>query len=209
MAANSSHDPRIDAYIANAAEFARPVMEHIRKLVHKAVPGVQETMKWSFPHFEYHGAILCSMAAFKAHCVFGFWKAGLMKDPHGILRVVDKNSMGHFDRMTSKKDLPSDKVLVEYIKEAAQLNEAGVKKPAPVKKAITAAQLTVPAGLAAALKKATKAKQNFDALPPSHRKEYIEWINEAKTDATRDKRIATTVEWLTEGKSRNWKYAKK
>lgn len=208
MPSTNSFDPRIDAYIAKSAEFARPVMEHIRKIVHKAVPGVQETMKWSFPHFEYHGAILCSMAAFKAHCVFGFWKAGLMNDPHGILRVVDKNSMGHFDRMTSKKDLPADKVLIEYIKEAAQLNEAGIKKPAPVKKAIPASKLAVPPALAAALKKQPVAKETFDAFPPSHRKEYIEWITEAKTDATRDKRIATTVEWLLEGKSRNWKYKK-
>jgi uncharacterized protein YdeI (YjbR/CyaY-like superfamily) len=202
-------DPRIDAYIANAAEFARPVMEHIRKLVHKAVPDVEETMKWSFPHFEYHGAILCSMAAFKAHCVFGFWKASLMNDPHGILRIVDKNSMGHFDRMTSKKDLPSDKILTEYIKEAARLNEEGVKVTKPAKKAIPAAQLAVPPALAAAFKKAPKAKQTFEAFAPSHRKEYIEWINEAKTDPTRDKRVATTIEWLLEGKARNWKYGKK
>lgn len=202
-------DPRIDAYIANAAEFARPVMEHIRRLVHKAVPDVEETMKWSFPHFEYHGAILCSMAAFKAHCVFGFWKASLMNDPHGILRIVDKNSMGHFDRMTSKKDLPSDKILTEYIKEAARLNEEGVKVTKPAKKAIPAAQLAVPSALAAAFKKAPKAKQTFEAFAPSHRKEYIEWINEAKTDPTRDKRVATTIEWLLEGKARNWKYGKK
>src|SRR5882762_10487209 len=123
-------DPRIDAYIAKAADFARPVLEHLRKLVHKACPGVQETMKWSFPHFEYGGAILCSMAAFKEHCVFGFWKASIMKDPEGILQIADRHSMGHFDRMTSRKDLPSDKILLAYIREAASLNEEGVKLPA-------------------------------------------------------------------------------
>src|SRR4051812_12924793 len=123
MAAN---DPRIDAYVAKSAGFARPVLEHLRKLVHKACPGVQETMKWSFPHFEHNGAILCSMAAFKQHCSFGFWKASVMKDPEGILQVADRHSMGHFDRICSLKDLPSDKILIAYIKEAASLNEQDI-----------------------------------------------------------------------------------
>ena len=200
-------DPRIDAYIAKAADFARPVLEHLRKLVHKACPEVQETMKWSFPHFEYNGAILCSMAAFKEHCSFGFWKASIMKDPAGVLKIADRHSMGHFDRMTSRKDLPADMVMIAYIKEAALLNEQAVKLPPREKKA--AAAVAVPPALLAALKKNKKAQATFEAFPPSHKKEYIEWITEAKTEETRQKRLATTLEWLTEGKSRNWKYQKK
>jgi uncharacterized protein YdeI (YjbR/CyaY-like superfamily) len=200
-------DPRIDAYIAKSADFARPVLEHLRKLVHKACPEAQETMKWSFPHFEYNGAILCSMAAFKEHCTFGFWKASIMKDPAGVLKIADRHSMGHFDRMTSLKDLPADKVMIAYIKEAALLNEQAVKVPAREKK--VSATVAVPPVLLAALKKNKKALATFEAFPPSHKKEYIEWITEAKTEETRQKRLATTLEWLTEGKSRNWKYQKK
>ena len=201
-------DPRIDAYIQGSADFARPILEHLRKLIHKACPGVVETIKWSRPFFEYHGGMLCHISAFKQHCAVGFWNAPLLKDPAGVLHIKDKNAMGHFDRITSLKDLPADKILIALIKEAAALNEQGVKKPAPVKKPLKA-PLPVPAALASALKKNKKAGEVFAAFPPSHRREYIEWITEAKTDETRDRRIATTLEWLTEGKSRNWKYEKK
>lgn len=205
--ATSATDPRVDAYIAGAAEFARPILQHLRSLVHKACPGVKETMKWSFPNFEYHGAILCNMAAFKEHCSFGFWKASLMKDPEGILlRKEDKNGMGHFDKIVSRKDLPTDRILLAYIRQAAQLNEEGVKVPRP--RAAPKKELPIPPALAAALKKNKTAQSTFDAFPPSHRREYIEWITEAKTEETRDRRIATTLEWLIEGKSRNWKYKK-
>ena len=200
-------DTRIDAYIAKSADFARPILEHLRKLVHKGCPGVGETIKWSMPFFEYEGSPLCNMAAFKQHCSFGFWNAALLKDPEGILQVRDKNAMGHFDRITAVKDLPSDKIMISYIREAASLNAAGVKKPAPKK--APKKELPIPAELLTALKKNKKAQASFEALPPSHRREYIEWIMEAKTDPTREKRIATTVEWLTEGKSRNWKYQQK
>src|SRR5579872_1258814 len=208
----SEKDPRIDAYIAKAADFARPILSRLRQLVHKGCPGAAETVKWGMPFFEYNGSILCNMAAFKQHCAFGFWNAPLLKDPEGLLRVKDKNAMGHFDRITSLKDLPSDKILLAYIKEAAQLIKDGKGMRAQPKKDATkapAAPLPVPAGLAAALKKNKKAQATFEAFPPSHRKEYIEWISEAKTDVTRDRRIATTLEWLTEGKSRNWQYQKK
>ncbi|HXB92853.1 MAG TPA: YdeI/OmpD-associated family protein [Puia sp.] len=203
----SNQDPRIDAYIAKAADFAKPILTHIRKLVHKACPGVTETVKWGMPFFEYNGTILCNIAAFKQHCAFGFWNASLMKDPEGIMQVKDRTAMGHFDRITSQKDLPSDKIMIAYIKESASLIEKGVKKPAPKKKA-PAGPLPVPAELAATLKKNKKAQATFDAFSPSHRKEYIEWIIDAKTDATREKRLATTIEWLTAGKSRMWKYQK-
>ena len=202
----SNQDPRIDAYIAKAADFAKPILTHIRKLVHKACPGVTETVKWGMPFFEYNGTILCNIAAFKQHCAFGFWNASLMKDPEGIMQVKDRTAMGHFDRITSLKDLPADKILLAYIKEAAQLNAQGVKK-APPKKA-PKADLPEPPALTAALKKNKKAKATFEAFPPSHRREYIQWISEAKTEDTRDKRIATTLEWLEEGKDRNWKYRK-
>ena len=197
-------DARIDAYIVKSAPFAQPILEHIRKLVHKAYPGAEEVVKWGMPFFQNNGAIICNMAAFKEHCAFGFWNAPLLKDPEGILHVKDKNSMGHLDRITSKKDLPSDKILIAYIREAAELNEKGIKKAAPKK--APKKDLPVPEELAAALKKNKKAQTVFEGFPPSHRREYIEWITEAKTDATREKRIATTVELLTEGKSRNWKY---
>jgi uncharacterized protein YdeI (YjbR/CyaY-like superfamily) len=208
-------DPRIDAYIKKSPDFARPILEHLRQLVHKGCPDVQETIKWGHAFFDYKGGPLCNMAAFKQHCSFGFWKASLLRDPSGLLQVVDKESAGHLGRLTSVKDLPADKILVAYIKEAAGLNEMGVKaapgrtpKAAGVPKT-PAAPLPVPAELGAALKKNKKAQTVFDAFPPSHRREYSEWIAEARTAATKDKRVATTIEWLTEGKSRNWKYKTK
>ena len=200
-------DARIDAYIAKSADFAKPILTHLRKLVHKACPGVTETVKWGMPFFENNGAILCNMASFKQHCSFGFWNAPLLKDPEGILHIKEKNAMGHMDKITSLKDLPADKIMLAYLKEAALLNEQGVKKTVMTKKA-PKAPLPEPAELTAALKKNKKAKTTFDAFPPSHRREYIEWISEAKTDATREKRVATTIEWLEEGKDRNWKYRK-
>jgi uncharacterized protein YdeI (YjbR/CyaY-like superfamily) len=198
-------DPRVDAYIAKSADFAKPILEHLRQLVHKGCPEVAETVKWSMPFFEYKGVILCNMAGFKQHCSFGFWNASLLKDPENILQVKDKHAMGHFDKITSIKDLPSGKIMVAYIKEAAQLIEEGKNVPARAKKA-PKEELPMPAELLAALKRNKKAQAGFDGLSASHRREYIEWITEAKTEVTRDKRIATTVEWLVEGKSRNWKY---
>lgn len=199
-------DPRVDAYIAKSAEFARPILQHLRKLIHDACPGAVETIKWGMPFFESDGSLLCNMASFKQHCSFGFWNAALLKDPKGVLQVKDKNAMGHFDRLTSLKDLPADKTIMGLVKEAAALNQQGIKK-APVKKE-PKPELPMPPALTAALKKNKQAKTHFDQMPPSHRREYIEWISEAKTDPTRDKRVATTVEWLTEGKSRNWQYKK-
>jgi uncharacterized protein YdeI (YjbR/CyaY-like superfamily) len=199
-------DPRIDAYIIQAAEFARPILEHLRALVHKACPDAVETIKWGAPHFDHNGSILCFMAAFKQHCVFGFRKAPLMKDPHKLLSDAGDSGMGHFGRITSLKDLPSSKVLLSYIKEAAKLNEDGVKLAVKKK---TADEIEVPADLKKALSKSKEAKKVFDGFSYYNRKEYITWINEAKTDATRQKRIDTAVEWIAEGKPRNWKYMKK
>lgn len=202
-----TYDPRIDAYIEKSAAFAHPIMEHLRELVHKTCPEVTETVKWRFPHFEYKG-ILCSMAAFKQHCSFGFWKGALMKDSQGLLKNVGETGMGHFEKITSLKDLPPDKILVAYIKEAMKLNDEGIKLPAkpksPVKK-----DVNPPPELLAALKKNKAAQKAYDAFSPSHKREYIEWITEAKTEATRHKRLGQAIEMMAEGKSRHWKYERK
>ncbi len=195
-------DPRVDAYIDKAQEWARPILAHLRELVHSACPDVVETMKWSFPHFDYKG-IMCSMASFKSHCAFGFWKQSLMESGD----FPEKTAMGSFGRITSLKDLPNDRTMKRLIVEAMRLNEAGIKvKKPPVSK--TKKEIVVPDMLASALKKNKAARATFDQFPNSCKKEYIEWITEAKTDTTRDKRLATTLEWLAEGKRRNWKYEK-
>ncbi len=194
-------DPRIDAYIEKSAEFAKPILIHIRKLVHRACPEIQETMKWSFPHFDYKGTV-CSMASFKQHCAFGFWKQSLMEQD---AFPAEKTAMGSFGRVTSVKDLPPDKVTIGLIHQAVELNEKGVKV---AKKPVDKKELIVPKELTVALSKNKAAKATFDKFSPSHKREYVAWIEEAKTEPTRNKRLATTVEWLTEGKSKNWKYEK-
>jgi uncharacterized protein YdeI (YjbR/CyaY-like superfamily) len=199
-------DPRVDTYIAKSADFAKPILLHLRKLVHKACPDVEEMIKWSFPCYEYKGPF-CSMAAFKQHAAFGFWKAAVMNDPNGLLQIKMRGAMGHFDRITSVKDLPSDKIMLAYIKEAVRLNDEGIKLPPRVKK--TATKIVPPAELLAALTKNKKASSTFDQFNPSHKREYIEWITEAKTEPTRNKRIATAIEYLSDGKPLNWKYQKK
>ena len=198
----------IDAYIARSADFAKPILNHIRELVHKTCPEVEEKMKWSFPHFDFKGEMMCSMAAFKQHAAFGFWKAVLMKDPALTETAKSEVAMGHLGRLTSVKDLPSDKKMTAWIKEAMFLNEKGIKLPAKVKPAATK-ELTIPDYFIKALIKNKKAKQTFDAFAYSHKKEYVMWISEAKTEDNRNKRMATALEWLSEGKSRNWKYERK
>lgn len=196
-------DPRIDAYIEKSAPFARPILQRLRKLVHAACPDVEESIKWGCPHFTWQG-MLCHMAAFKAHCAFGFWKAKLMKTL-GAAKKSD-HAMGQYGPIASIDELPSDKVIVEQVKEAARLNSDGVKIPKPKRQ--SKPRLKIPAYFSAALKGNPKAFTTFQTFSPSHQREYVEWITEAKTEATRQKRLATTLEWLTEGKSRNWKYEK-
>jgi uncharacterized protein YdeI (YjbR/CyaY-like superfamily) len=195
-------DPRVDAYIDKSADFAKPILTHIRKLVHKACPETVETMKWSFPHFDYKG-MLCSMASFKHHCAFGYWKQSLLE--HDVF-PAEKTAMGSFGRIASVKDLPADKVMIALIRQAVELNEKGIKvaKKKPVEKK----ELVVPNDLTAALAKNKAAKTAFENFNYSHKKEYVQWIEEAKTEATRNKRLAATVEMLAEGKSKNWKYEK-
>lgn len=199
-------DKRIDAYISKSAEFAKPILNHLRILVHAACPNVQETIKWSFPHFDYKG-MMCSMAAFKNHCAFGFWKSAIMKDAKAM---IGKNeyAMGHLGKITSLKDLPPDKKITEWVKEAMKLNDDDVKLPER-KKIDKNQEIEIPPSFQKALDKNIKALTTFNNFSPSHKREYIEWINEAKTDETKNKRIDTTIEWVTEGKSRNWKYMKK
>jgi uncharacterized protein YdeI (YjbR/CyaY-like superfamily) len=199
-------DPRVETYIDKAAPFAKPVLLKLRKLIFQACPDARETIKWSFPNYEVHGSVFCSMAAFKEHCAFSFWKASLLKDPKGILQVKERNAMGHLDRIGSLKDLPADRILVAYLKEAASLNKNNIKVVRP--KSVPKKELPVPKALAAALKKNKKAAAVFDSFSPSHRREYVEWITEAKTEETMNKRLVTTLEWLEQGKSRNWKYKK-
>lgn len=197
-------DRRIDAYIEKSAEFARPILRRVRKVVHAGCPGVEETMKWSMPSFGYAGKILAGMAAFKAHCTFGFWHQGM----HAALEkegIDSERAMGNFGRITSMDDLPDEKTLVRFVKLAAALNESG-ERARPVRLKRATSELVMPADLAVALKKSKAATKTWDGFSYSHRKEYVEWITEAKRDETRAKRLATTLAWLAEGKSRNWKY---
>lgn len=195
-------DPYVDEYIDKAQDFAKPILRHIRKLVHDACPDVVETRKWSFPHFDYKG-IMCSMASFKEHVAFGFWKQSLLEKS---AFPAEKTAMGSFGRIKSIKDLPDNKTMKKLIKDACKLNDDRVKVVRKVSK--ERKELVVPEVMTRALAKNKKAAATFESFPYSCKKEYIEWITEAKTDATRDKRLATTIEWLSEGRRRNWKYEK-
>ena len=199
-------DPRIDAAIAKAQPFAKPILMHLRGLVHKAVPEVEETIKWGMPFFVVHGAPLANMAAFKAHCTFGFWKEKALDDPKKILGRVD--AMGALGKLVSLDDLPKDAVLIDYLKRAAVLNAEGVSAPKRRRDPNENGE-KVPAFLAAALKKNKQAKEQFDQFTPGKRRDYILWLKEAKTEATQQKRLANAVAWIAEGKSLNWKYEKK
>jgi uncharacterized protein YdeI (YjbR/CyaY-like superfamily) len=192
-------DPRVDAYIAKAPPFARPILTRFRAAVHAGCPDVTETLKWSVPHFDYKG-VLGGMAAFKEHCRVGFWKQSLLTSaPRG--KPVDPMA-----RVASLADLPDERTLAKMAREAAALNEAGVKvKRVPKARPV----LKAPAYMLAAIKRNKKAQAAFAAFSPSQQREYIEWITEAKSDDTRNRRLETAVEWIAEGKSRNWKYQRK
>lgn len=196
----------IDAYIAKQPDYARPILEKIREAFHAGCPDIEEKIKWGHASFEYKG-MLGGMAAFKQHVAFGFWKARLMEDYDKISQRGAKSSfMG--GRFESLADLPAKKVLVAYVKEAKRLNDEGIKEPLRAKPK-RPVKVVVPAELTAALKKSAKARATFEGFSPSHRKEYVEWITEAKRDETREKRLVTTIQWLEEGKHRMWKYERK
>jgi uncharacterized protein YdeI (YjbR/CyaY-like superfamily) len=198
-----TRDPRVDAYIAKQKDFAKPILTHIRDVVHAACPDVEETLKWSSPHFMYKGGMMCGMAGFKEHAIFGFWKGKLI-DGVSPNRNNGGDAMGNFGKLTSVKDLPSRTKMTSLIRQAMKLNDEGVTVPRPKRGARPEA--AVPPELKVALAKNRKAATHFAAFPPSHRREYIEWIIEAKRDETKAKRVAQAVEWIAEGKGRNWKY---
>jgi uncharacterized protein YdeI (YjbR/CyaY-like superfamily) len=192
-------DPRIDAYIDNkAAEFARPILRHLRSVVQEACPQCEETLKWSSPSFLYKGKILASFASFKAHAAFGYWSGSQVVDTG-----AEPTAMGQFGRLTSLDDLPDRKTLIALTHKAMKLIDEGVK---PVRNKTVKAPFTVPQDLQAAIDGAPAAKATWDAFPPSCRREYVEWVTEAKRDETRAKRLNQTIEMLSEGKRRNWKY---
>ena len=196
----------VDTYIAKSADFAKPILSHLRKLVHTGCPGVVENIKWGLPSFEYKG-MLCGMAAFKAHCAFGFWKSSIMPDPNKIMSEAD-SAMGSLGRLRELNDLPPDKILLKYIRAAARLNDEGIKverKPLPRERK----PLRVPPALKRALSNNKKARETFENFNYTNKKEYIEWLTEAKTAETRSKRLSTAVGWMAEGKARNWKYVRK
>jgi len=198
--------PEVDAYIAKSAAFARPILTKLRKMFHQACPNVVETMKWSFPHFDYKG-MMGSMAAFKQHVSFGFWKGKLLDDPHQLFTGVGNATSMNALRLTDIADLPADKILLDYIRRAVALNEEAVKAPRSKKR--PKPPLEVPDYILGALKKNKKAHATFEGFSPSHKREYVEWIVEAKQEETRMQRLTTAIEWMAEGKPRNWKYMKK
>lgn len=208
--AEGNLSPQVDAYIAKAQPFAKPILVHFRKLVHKACPDVEEAMKWSMPFFLYRDAILCNMAAFKQHCRIGFWSKEIASLVREYGAAQDGAGMAILEKVTTIAELPPEKVLLEWVRKGAGMVESGqytspiaarAKAPKPKR-----AETEMPAEFASALKKSKKASAQFAAFSPSCRREYIEWIAEAKRPETRDKRIATAVEWIAEGKQRNWKY---
>jgi hypothetical protein len=207
-------DPRIDAFIDKSADFAKPILGHLRGLVNRVCPEAEETLKWGMPHFMYGGELLCGMAAFKAHAAFGFWKGTLVTGAPkpgaeaggGSGDDTRAKGMGQFGCLTSVKDLPSDKIMIGYIRTAMKLTDEGVKSPTRGKAAKPKPPLKPPAWFLAALKKNKAAAGTYAAFSPSKRREYVEWLVDAKTDATRDKRLAIALAWMAEGKEYNWKY---
>jgi uncharacterized protein YdeI (YjbR/CyaY-like superfamily) len=196
-------DARVDAYIEKAEDFARPILVHLRKLVHAACPDVEETIKWTFPNFLFKG-ILCSMAGFKRHCTFGFWHPVMRRE---LIKGGPTRGMGQFGRITSMEDLPPDGVTTKYIREAMKLADVGVKvsRKRPMKRE----PLKIPAILTRALKANPKSLANFKAMSFSHQKEYVQWISEAKQEETRERRVRKAVAMISQGKSQNWKYETK
>jgi len=197
-----SKSPAVDIYIAKSAEFARPILRRLRGAMHKACPQIDETMKWGSPFFEHRG-VVSYMAAFKSHTRFGFWKRKLMTDPDGLFKATGNFGMGG-SRIHSTADLPPDSVLIRYIKAAVALNEQGAKVPRVARKKRPPPK--APPDLVAAFRKSPKAKATYDAFSPSQQREYVEWITEAKREATRQKRLATAIAWMAAGKTRNWRY---
>ena len=189
-------DQRIDAYIAKAAPFAQPILEHLRHLIHETIPGLDETIKWSMPHFVYNGKILAGLAAFKTHTAFVI---------HGDGRQGD--AMGQYGKIAALSDLPSDAELAAKLRDAkARIDQAGTALKPRVKSAVARAEIALPDDFGAELDQRPGAREQFDGFSPSQRREYLDWVTEAKRAETRSKRIAQAGEWIAAGKKRNWKY---
>ena len=198
-------DKRIDAYIAKAAPFAQPILSHFRELMHKASPDIKENIKWGMPAFELNG-IVTTMASFKNHMGIAFHKSSLMQDTHKLFSSAD-DAIGQLGKITSLEDLPDDKILVSYIQEAVKLDKEG--KKIPKKPAQPKTEVQMPDYFATGLEKSPAAKQHFESFSPSAKREYIEWLLDAKSEATRNSRLERAMEWIAEGKPRLWKYQKK
>jgi uncharacterized protein YdeI (YjbR/CyaY-like superfamily) len=200
---------QIDAYIANAPEFAQPILAHLRSLVHRASPEIEEAIKWRQPFFLHRGSMLCFMASFKQHCSFGFWSsemAAVMKQDGREGEDGAKGSRGAFGRITSIEDLPSNKEMVGYVKQAIALAGAASDNPKLSEIRAPKPEIAVPPELVSAMQEKPGATEAFATLSPSCRREYILWISEAKRAETKERRIQAAVQWITEGKSLNWKY---
>jgi uncharacterized protein YdeI (YjbR/CyaY-like superfamily) len=195
-----SRDPRVDSYIARQADFARPILDHLREAVHAACGQTEEAIKWGMPTFLYRGRILANMAAFKAHASFGFWRS---RDAIGETGA-ERDAMGQFGRLTSPADLPARAKLEAMIRKAMAVIDSGPPPRRPPR--TPRPELAVPPELSSALDGNPRAGEVFAGFAPGCRREYVEWIAEAKRPETRARRAAQAVEWMAEGKKRNWKY---
>lgn len=198
----ATKDPRVDTYIAKARPFAQPILKKLRAMVHTGCPEVVETIKWGMPAFEHKGP-LAGMAAFKEHCVAGFWKAKLLKGTEGTLQLKDRTAMGNLGCLRTVKDLPSTAAFVGLVRQAATLNDAGVKL---TRQKRSKPPLRVPAWFMARLRSHPKALKHFKDFSPSHQREYVEWVTSAKQEDTRERRMATTIAQLSKGLPHNAKY---
>ncbi len=196
-------NPEVDTYIKKAQPFAQPILKHVRQLMHTGCPELTETIKWGMPHFEYHG-VIASMAAFKEHAVFGFWKEDLI--PGMKQYIKEKEAMGSWGRITSLKGIPPDKEIIAFVRDAAELNEKGVKSPKRAPKPVV---VNMPDDFMSAIRANKKAHATYESFSPSNKRDYADWINVAKSDETRKERMETAIQWMSEGKPRMWKYMKK
>lgn len=202
-----SYSPQIDQFILKSQPFAQPILNHLRALIHAACPEVEEKLKWGMPFFDYKGEMMCHIAAFKQHCAFGFWKAALMKDPQLMARAKEEKAMGHLGKIQTMQDLPTDSKIVKWVREAMKLNDQGIKLPPKSK--VNKSAITVPDDLKLALKKNAAARRTFDQFSPACQREYLDWITDAKRPETRLRRLDQAIEWMAEGKKRNWKFERK
>jgi len=202
----SKFNPQFDEYIEKSADFAKPIMEYLRQIIHETCPEVEEIIKWGNPHFDYKDDMMCILAGYKNHCSFSLYKAELMSDTKIIESVKAGQKMGYMDKIKSLSDLPAREILVAYIEEAMVLNENGVKKAKPVSEKPKV--IEVPDYFSEKLATNPLAKEIFESKSSSFRKDYLVWITDAKTEATRQKRMEQSLEWIAEGKGRFWQYEK-